>query len=447
MDIETLRQKLIDLNEQSQNIILAAQGEERDLTEEENDKLEALDVEYKNTDRQIKNIERVQDQALQLTKGTGRISDPDEKVHDAVPHSNHAQRARFEILEPPEVKRNNGFRSFGEFAISVRNATRGSIDPRLLRNAPTTVSTEGVGADGGYAVPPDYRDAIMEEVLGEDSLLARTDQWTTKSNMIVVPADETTPWATSGGIQAYWTSENDQKTQSKVALKEKTLRLNKLTALIPVTEELQEDAASLDAYLRRRVPEKMNMKVNIAIVGGTGAGEPQGILNCGGKVQVSKESGQSADTIVFENITNMWSRMYGPWRRDAVWLINQDIEPQLLTMSFEGTSSSVPAYMPANGLSATPYATLMGRPVIPTQACETLGDAGDIIFANLKQYWTGMKTSGIRSDVSIHLWFDYDTVAYRFVMRVGGQCWWSAAIDPRDGSNSMGAFITLQART
>ena len=60
----------------------------------------------------------------------------------------------------------------------------------------------------------------MEEVLGEDSLLSRTDQWTTKSNMIVVPADETTPWATSGGIQAYWTSENDQKTQSKVALKE-----------------------------------------------------------------------------------------------------------------------------------------------------------------------------------------------------------------------------------
>jgi len=298
LDIDTLREKLIAINDQSQDIIKAAQAEERDLTEEENDKLEALDVQYKNTARQIKNIERVENQAVQLTKGTGRQSDPDEPVQNLAPMS-QAQRARFEILEPPEVKRNNGFRSFGEFAISVRNATRGNIDPRLLRNAPTTVSTEGVGADGGYAVPPDYREDIMEEVLGEDSLLSRTDQWTTKSNMIVVPADETTPWQTSGGILAYWAGENEQKTQSKVALKEKTLRLNKLTCLIPVTEELQEDAASLDAYLRRKVPEKMTMKVNIALVNGTGAGEPLGMLNCGGKVQVTKESGQSADTVVF----------------------------------------------------------------------------------------------------------------------------------------------------
>ena len=61
---------------------------------------------------------------------------------------------------------------------------------------------------------------------------------TTSSNTITFPKDETTPWASSGGLQAYWDGENDQLTQSKVALKEHTLRLNKLTALVPVTEEL-----------------------------------------------------------------------------------------------------------------------------------------------------------------------------------------------------------------
>lgn len=143
----------------------------------------------------------------------------------------------------------------------------------------------------------------------------------------------------------------------------------------------------------------------------------------------------------------MWARMYGECRPRSVWLINQDIEPQLFTMSFEGTSSSVPAYLPANGLSGSPYGTLMGRPVIPTQACETLGDKGDIILADFTQYLSAIKTGGVRAEVSIHLWFDYDVTAYRFIMRIAGQPWWTSAISPRDGSNTLSPFVTLAERS
>lgn len=452
LDIEALNQRLMDIDEESQNIIKAVEADERtELTDEENDKLEALDVEYKNVKRQIRNLERVEDRNEELVQSQGRKSDPDDVVDGAIEAKGNAvQHARARITEPADVKRNFGFRSLGEFALAVKAAMPGGggkIDPRLLRNAPTTISTEGTGADGGYLVPPDYRTTIVKRIFAEDTILSRTDMWETSSNQIVVPADETTPWQSSGGILSYWESEAGQKEQSKLSLKEKTLRLNKLTTLIPVTDELLADASALDSYLGKKVPEKMNFKVNLALIQGTGVGEPQGILNCNSLVTVSKESGQSADTVVFENIINMWSRMYGPYRPAGVWMINQDIEPQLFTMSFEGTSSSVPAYMPANGLAGAPYSTLMGRPVIPTQACETLGDKGDIIFASWPQYWSGMKNVGIRQDISIHLWFDYDVTAYRFIMRLGGQCWLSAAIDPRDGSNTLGAFISLEART
>lgn len=451
MDIEVLKQRLIDINEESQNIVQAALADERDLTEEECNKLESLDAKYNETDRQIKSIERVEKQAKSLSRGQGRQTDPDDQVMQ--PQDQQGQKqpkpyGQFQFVESPEVKRNNGFRSFGEFAMTVKAAGRGSVDPRLLRNAPSTVSTEGVGADGGFMVPPDYRTAIMEKVMGEDSLLGRTDQVETNSNTLVIPADETTPWQTSGGLQAYWESENSQLSQSKIALKEKTVKLNKLTALVPVTEELLSDAGSLDGYLRRKVPQKFDFKINDALIDGTGAGEPRGILNSDCVVSVAKESGQSADTIVFENVVNMWSRMYGPLRRNGVWLINQEIEPQLFTMSFEGTSSSVPAYMPANGLAGAPYGTLMGRPVIPTQACKALGDAGDILFVDMSQYLTAMKTTGIRQDVSIHLWFDYDVSAFRFIMRLGGQPWWSSTVSGyNSGVSTLGCFISLAART
>jgi HK97 family phage major capsid protein len=88
----------------------------------------------------------------------------------------------------------------------------------------------------------------------------------------------------------------------------------------------------------------------------------------------------------------------------------------------------------------------LGRPIIPTQACQTLGDKGDIIFADLSQYMTAVKTGGLRTDVSIHLWFDYDTLAYRFILRIAGQPWWSSSISPKNGSNTLSPFVTLDER-
>lgn len=452
--VEELKERLLCNQEEMDSLLKTAEAEKRDLTEDEIDKAETLRVDLRQIEKQLEIRENANAQREKLAQTFGRQTEPNQ-MDDGIDRSDMDIKAGIKpkprgvkIISHPEEARRHGFRSMGEFAIAVKLASRqgGYVDPRLVHNAPTTVSTEGVGADGGFAVPPEYRTAIMEKVLGENSLLSMTDQLVTSSNTIVLPKDETTPWQTTGGIQAYWDGENDQLTQSKVALQEETLRLNKLTALVPVTEELMEDAPSLDSYLRRKVPEKFDFKINLALVQGTGAGQPTGILNGACLVSVAKESGQSADTVVFENVVNMWARMYGPCRSRAVWLINQDIEPQLFTMSFEGTSSSVPAYLPANGLASSPYGTLMGRPVIPTQACETLGDQGDIFLADFSQYLTAIKTGGVRAETSIHLWFDYDTVAYRFIMRLAGQPWWTAAIDPRDGSNTLSPFVTLAER-
>jgi HK97 family phage major capsid protein len=295
-------------------------------------------------------------------------------------------------------------------------------------------------------VPPDFRTAITEKVMGVDSLLARTDQLTSASNSITLPKDETTPWQSTGGIQAFWEGEGSLITQSKVALEQTTIRLNKLTALVPVTEELLEDASALSTYINRKAPQKFDYKIQNAIINGTGAGQPKGILASDALVEVAKESGQVADTVLAQNITNMWARMYAPSRSNAIWLINQDVEPQLDYLQMPGTNPTAPLFMPAGGLSASPFATLKGRPVVPVEACKTLGDVGDIILADLTQYMTAMKTGGIRQDVSMHLWFDYDTLAFRFILRMAGLPWWGSAIQPANGSNTLSCFVSLAAR-
>jgi Phage capsid family. len=151
----------------------------------------------------------------------------------------------------------------------------------------------------------------------------------------------------------------------------------------------------------------------------------------------------------------MWNRMYGPYRQNAVWVYNQEIEPQLLSLSQPGrdaTGADVTTwgtfmFVPPGAMSAGPYGTLMGRPMIPSQACSALSTEGDIIFAAFDQYLALLKSGpNPRLDISMHLWFDQDISCFKFVLRIGGIPWLSAPIQPLNGTNTYSAFITLQTR-
>lgn len=454
----TRQQELLD----SQTAILArADAEKRELLTEERTEVTALCAEFDRLGGEIELRERTAAQAAALNAPRGRQAEPDPinpepAQPQATPRAaNAAQRPADGVHRVPAQPRvaNGmfGFRNFGEFARAVKSANPkfgGETDKRLLQNAAaTTYGNESTGQDGGFLVPPDMRAEIMERVFGEDSLVSRTDRQRSSSNQITFPTDMTTPWGTSG-IQAYWTGEGATKTQSKPAFENVTVKAHTLAALIPVTEELLEDAPALDGYLRRKAPEIIDFKVSDAILRGSGSGMPLGILNSPSLVTVGKESGQAADTIVAANVAKMYARMPARSRQSAVWVINPDAEAVLPLM----TLGQMPVYLPPGGLSVSPYGLLMGRPVIPHQVMETLGDLGDIGFFDMNQYLTLTKTgggrdsNGMRADVSIHLWFDQDLVAYRFTIRLGGQPWWSASITPRDGSNSISPFLILEAR-
>lgn len=435
--------------ESAEKLYQRAEAENRQPTEDETEQIDRIRSEHAAISSEIQRQEDLQRMRAELATAQPRKVEPTDLPPTSADHVRHVPAA----ISRPDIVRNRGtwdWQSFGEFARAVRLHCQpgGGTDPRLTaRMAPTTVGKESIGADGGFAVPPDFRNDIQELVGQERSLMALCDQLTSSGPTLSLPKDATTPWQTSGGILAYWEGEGEALTQSKPNLQREIVSLNSLTCLVPVTEDLMEDAPALDTYLRRKAPAKMAFKVDLAIVQGTGVGQPDGLLSSPALISVDKEGSQTADTINFANIAKMWCRLFAPSRPTAVWLINQDCEYQLMKLEFTGTNSSTPAYLPANGLAGSPYGTLLGRPVIPTQACETVGDLGDILLVDLKQYMLVQRTSGIKADVSMHLWFDYNTLAYRFVWRIGGRPWWSAAVSPRDGSNTLSPYVALAERS
>jgi len=434
--IASLQARLQELDDANTGIVNAADQAGEDLSDDELATIEANRAEIERVRRQIAAREAVKPAA-----GPGRRTpaEPGQATNGGAQRVEPRPRAA-------DAGR-GGFSNFGEFAIQVRAANRGTPDQRLL-NAATTYGNEGTGADGGFAVPPDFRQSIWQKVMGgQENLLTRCTQLTTGSNSLVYPKDETTPWQTSGGVLAYWEGEAQAVTASKPQLTAATMRLNKLMALVPISEELMADAPGLDSWLRAKAPSKMVAKINTAIVSGTGVGQPLGVMNAGCLISVAKETSQPADTVRYANIVKMYSRMWAPSRRNAVWLINQDIEPQLYQMAFDpAATSKTPAYLPPGGLSDSPYATLMGRPVVPVEACSTLGDQGDIIFADLTEYWALTKGTGVQTDVSMHLYFDQGLEAFRFTFRVTGQPAWGSAIDPQNGNTTRSPFVTLDER-
>lgn len=448
--IRELQAKRLELLNRAKVIGQMASSEGRDLNAQENAEIDQILSQVEGLDKDIERQEKIEARLQDLNQSSGRITTPANP--DSVPATPQNVAPHITVNDD---KGKMGYKNFGEFAFDVKSACSKTplVSDRLSRvmNAPTTFSSEGVGGDGGFLVPPDFQQEIIEKVYGEDSFVPLTDDRTTPRNTMVWPVDEDTPWSTNG-IQAYWEAEAAQLQQSKILLQNREIRLNKITILLPVTQELLEDTSSLDTYLRRKSAEKMDMKITNAIVSGSGVGMPLGILNSPSIVTVPKVTGQAAATIVGQNIMQMWSSLYAPWRNKAVWLVNQDIEPQLFSMYMafvNSTGTTVggwPLYLPSGGLSNKPFDTIMGRKVIYTQACSMVGSPGDIILVNLKQYLTALKSGGPRVDVSAHLWFDYDTMAFRVIMRFAGQPWWNTPITPQNDSTNLLSWAAVLAQ-
>jgi len=362
--------------------------------------------------------------------------------------------------------------SFGEFLIAVSKDDRAiqpykSSDPAteygydmgkalgdkfigsLADAKAITGLSEAVPADGGLLVGVDRSTSLMSRVYNVGDLLRRIDMvgvGAGSNGMTFNAENESSRVAGSrrGGILAYWACEAADKTPSHPTFRKMELSLNKVIGLVYATDELLQDAAALESWIMSNLPEELRFVVEDAIFEGTNAGMPLGILLSPCLVTVAAEAAQAAATIVSQNIMNMWSRRY-IGARDYVWLVHQDIAPQLYQMNLGVGTGGLPTYLPPGGLSGAPYGVLMGRPVLEIEYAQTLGTVGDIVLASLREYQM-IDKGGMQSASSIHVRFTNDETVFRFVYRCDGEPKWNLPLTPFHGTNTVSPFVALATR-
>jgi HK97 family phage major capsid protein len=282
-----------------------------------------------------------------------------------------------------KVKDPAKFKTLGEQLQAIAGAGMigdhpGSRDNRLVWNnlsAASGSAQASVPSDGGYLIQKDFTTELLSKVNDTSTLKMGVQDVFKGIRMIPIgegfdglnaPTIDETSRATGsrwGGVQMYWGAENDTATAKKPKLRFMQMELIDLIGLAYASNRLLRDASAMQSIFMQAFTEETTFMLEDAFRERqrrwAAARNPQqpGSRFC---LQGNRPGRRH---LVKENIDKMWSRMWARSPQNAVWLINQDVEPQLANLNQGVGVGGVPVYLPPGGLADAPFARLKGRPL------------------------------------------------------------------------------------
>lgn len=342
-----------------------------------------------------------------------------------------------------------GFKTPREFMMTVMEAGRGKkLDERLniLKQAAAGSDEAGTFSDpyGGFLVPEGFSPELLQLTPEGDPMAGRTRQVPMTNPIVKFPArvDKNHSTSVSGGLRVFRRAEADSSPSSRMELEQVSLEAHNLFGLSYATEEILTDSPiSFVAILASGFQDEFNSRIIDERLNGTGVGEYLGVLNSPALITVAKENSQTADTVVYENVIKMRARCWG--YSDAIWLANHDVLPQLMLMNQTIGDGGLPVWQPSAREDHPDI--LLGRPLFFTEYCQTVGDVGDLVLANFREYLEGT-LQPLQSAESMHVRFVNHERAFKFWLRNAGAPWWRSPLTPKNSAATLSPFVTLAER-
>lgn len=364
--------------------------------------------------------------------------------------------------EQKQIDTKREFKDWAEYLQAAHNGMnpqyRGPIDPRLVKfkdekpagmEQKADVQVESTGALGGFLVPSEFR-ATLYAAMGENTIVrSRASIIRMARRQIDIPVlDQTNSTAGVpawfGGMQFYWTEEAAAKDLTNANFRQVSLVAHKLVGYTRASDELLDDSAiSLSDFLSGPMGFAGGVAwyEDYAFLRGTGAGQPLGILNAGATLTVAR---QADDPVIqYEDLVNMLEAFLPTGR--GVWIINQSAMSNLLTMQDNAGGAGTGTYIWGSTTDGVPN-RLLGFPVIFTEKTPTVGNAGDVILADMSYYLVGDRQATTIESTQYDYW-RYDQTSWRVVHRVDGQPWLSAPLYLQDGTTQISPFVILGAKS
>lgn len=204
--------------------------------------------------------------------------------------------------EYPKRSTSDGpFSSLGEQLRAIVDTSSGTkpIDERLLHIDAEYRTATGLSgslpSEGEFLIQSDFRQDILTNVWGEGEIMRRCRQIPiTVGNSLKWPFTDESARTTGnrrGSLRGYWVDQATEQTASKPKFGQHSLTLHKCAVLVYCTDEILEDSRALEEYIRVEGANEIKFMVEDAIINGSGAGMPRGLLQSPCKVTVDKEAG------------------------------------------------------------------------------------------------------------------------------------------------------------
>ena len=337
-----------------------------------------------------------------------------------------AIEAGFSKFVPKKVEDEKKSMTMGEF---LQGIARKEIEagPMTRKTINITTGNQGGNQTESYLSPTVESDLLRESGIAQ---LATSVPLSGQNNVYKFNV------VSSMGDAPAVTAESDTIAASQPLITNFSISLQKLTYRMDVTEEALQDTGALTAEVSSQVPEEYSKYIENGIL--NGAGPFTAIVGDTNTVTVAKESGQTDDTIVAENIHKMYASAKNPNR--SIWIVSRSAYAAIQGLE---DSNGNNLFVGPNGLSTAPFGTLKGLPIAVSDKAQAVGTVGDIILADMSKYKIASK-GGLSMASSEHVSFLEDETVFKFRFRVGGLPY-GLKLTATDGTE-IGDFVELASR-
>ena len=234
----------------------------------------------------------------------------------------------------------------------------------------------GTDTEGGYLVPDEFERTLVEGLEEENFFRSLATIIQTNSG------DRKIPVVSSKG-EAAWIDEEGAFPEDDDAFGQVTISAYKLATMMKVSDELLNDSAfNLETYIAREFARRIGAKEEEAFFVGDGTGKPTGIFNAtGGASAGVTVSSQTA--ITFDDVMDLYHSLKSPYRRRAVWLLNDSTVKALRKLKDNNGN-----YIWQPSVQIGVPDTILNRPLYTSAYVPTIAAGAKVMaFGDLSYYW------------------------------------------------------------
>lgn len=281
---------------------------------------------------------------------------------------------------------------------------RGERLPKEFRSDEVTATT-----DIGALVPPVTLNKIIEKLEAYGMILPLVTRTAYKTGM-VIPTASVKPTAT-------WVAEGAGSDKQKKALSGTiTFGHFKLRCAVAVTLEIENMAYSaFETTLVKNIVEAMAKALEMAIISGTGSGQPTGILtddSKGAKLKVS--------ALDYQTLINAEAELPMEYENGAVWVMTKKTFMQFIGMV---DKNGQPIARVNYGIGGKPERILLGRTVKLTNYIDTFNESlgAGKVFAFLYNFADYTLNTNFQIGIKTYEDNDTDDIIRKMIMVCDGK--------------------------